>query len=98
MKNKWKVPVGYSSHDENWETCLIAMQLGASVIERHITLDKKANGLDHSTSSTPNEFEKLVNFAKNLDIINTGNYPRVPNQGELLIGKILADHFLLNMI
>ncbi len=84
LRDLWGRPVGYSSHDEYWETCLLALQLGASVIERHITLDKAADGLDHTSSSTPDEFVKLVRYAENLKIILAGNGPRVPNQGELL--------------
>lgn len=80
----WGAAVGYSSHDEYWETCLLALQLGATVIERHITFDKAANGLDHSSSSTPDEFAKLVQFAGNLGLILAGDGPRNPNQGELL--------------
>ena len=80
----WGAPVGYSSHDDHWETCLLAMQLGAYVIERHITLDKTAEGLDHSSSSTPDEFERLVLFSENLDMQLAGDGPRIPNQGELL--------------
>ena len=84
LRGLWGGPVGYSSHDEYWETCLLALHLGATVIERHITFDKAANGLDHSSSSTPDEFAKLVQFAQDMDIIVAGSGPRNPNQGELL--------------
>ena len=84
MAEKWDRPFGYSSHDDNWEACLIAMALGASVIERHITFDKHAQGLDHSTSSTPDEFKKISLFAENFRLLLSGDGPRVPNQGEML--------------
>jgi sialic acid synthase SpsE len=84
MAEKWPKPFGYSSHDDNWEVCLLAMAMGASVIERHITFDKQAQGLDHSTSSTPDELKKIALFAENMQLILSGNSPRVPNQGELL--------------
>lgn len=84
MSEKWQRPFGYSSHDENWEACLIAMSMGVSVIERHITFDKQAQGLDHSTSSTPNEFKRMVLFAENMELLMSGNASRVPNQGEML--------------
>ncbi len=84
LKKKWQCNVGYSSHDEDWEVCLLAMQLGATVIERHITLDRYSDGLDHSSSSTPNHFEKISRFSRNLQKILSGNLPRIPNQGELL--------------
>ena len=84
LKSKWNRPIGYSSHDENWENNLIALILGADVIERHITESRNDAGLDHSSSSTKEEFQKLCRYAQSLDIMLLGNGPRVPNQGELL--------------
>ncbi|EAV47422.1 putative N-acetyl neuramic acid synthetase NeuB [Methylophilales bacterium HTCC2181] len=84
MREKWQRPYGYSSHDEDWEVCLIAMSMGATVIERHITFDKNADGLDHTTSSTPEEFAKIATFSENMQLLMTGNFNRVPNQGEML--------------
>lgn len=84
LAKKWARPVGFSSHDEHYETCLLAMQQGASVIERHITVDRGLSGLDHSSSSTPDEFAKLRYFADNFDQMMSGEKPRVPNSGELI--------------
>lgn len=84
LLKKWGREVGYSSHDDNWEVCLLAIQLGASVVERHITLDKSAEGLDHSSSSTPDEFKKLSLLSLNHSALMAGNEKRTPNQGELL--------------
>ncbi len=84
LKSRWNRPIGYSSHDENWENNLIALTLGADVIERHITESRNDVGLDHSSSSTQDEFQKLCRYAQSLDIMLLGNSPRVPNQGELL--------------
>ena len=95
LKEKWSRGVGYSSHDENWEICLFAMSMGVTVIERHITLDKSADGLDHTTSSTPNEFKKLSKFASHMKSINSGDSVRVPNQGELLNRQNLGRSYYL---
>jgi N-acetylneuraminate synthase len=84
LKKKWNRTVGYSSHDENWENNIIALALGADVIERHITDSKLSEGLDHSSSSTVDEFEKICSYARNFELITSGNSPRIPNQGELL--------------
>ncbi len=96
LKEKWQCDVGYSSHDDDWEVCLLAMQLGATVIERHITLDRFARGLDHSSSSTPDHFEKISQFASNFSILQTGNSPRVPNQGEMLNRQNLGRSYFAN--
>jgi sialic acid synthase SpsE/sugar phosphate isomerase/epimerase len=84
LAERWGRPVGYSSHDEFWEICLIAITQGATVIERHITLDKSQVGLDHTTSSTPDEFLRLSSILSNYPQIMSGFGPRYPNQGELI--------------
>lgn len=84
LAKRWSRPVGYSSHDDDWEVCLLALAAGATTLERHITFDRQAPGLDHSTSSTPAEFAKLTRFLRHYDLISAGNGPRVPNQGEWL--------------
>ena len=83
FKSSGFVSVGYSSHDNEWEVCLIALAQGAEWIERHITLSKDENGLDHSSSSVFDEFVKLVKFSQEYqDILGTSNHR--PNQGELI--------------
>lgn len=82
LKKKWKRDVGYSSHDYDWRVCIAAMSLGIKWIERHITLDKENTGLDHSTSSTPDEFKQLSRFCKFNKEIFSGNENRTINQGE----------------
>ena len=84
LAEKWNRDVGYSSHDEFWEVCLLALCQGAKIIERHITFDKLSDGLDHSSSSTPEEFQKLTEIAKNFETLSKGNVARAPNQGERL--------------
>lgn len=93
LRRRWHCDVGYSSHDDNWEACLLAMQLGANTIERHITLDREAAGLDHSSSSTPDEFSRMAAFSDELDLLLAGDAPRVPNQGELLNRQNLGRSF-----
>jgi len=93
MQKTWKRPIGYSSHDKNWEICILAFSLGAKVIERHITLDKNQFGLDHSTSSTPEEFKKLANIMTHFDEILSGNSKREINQGELVNLQNLSKSF-----
>ena len=93
LKDKWNCKVGYSSHDDDWEMCLFAMTLGVSVIERHITLNRNGNGLDHSSSSTPDHFSKISEFQNNYSQIFSGNSPRLANQGELLNRQNLGRSF-----
>lgn len=76
--------VGYSSHDEDWENCLVSATLGATIIERHITKDKTFKGLDHTSSSTIEEFGRMCSILKNIPLTLLGDSPRALNQGELL--------------
>ena len=76
-------PVGYSSHDHDWEVCLFAIALGANFIERHLTYDKSGPGLDDSSSSDPEEFKMLCRFANAYQGLLGSGYREV-NQGELI--------------
>ena len=65
--------VGYSDHTDSLEVNLMALALGASVFEKHFTLDKSDVTIrDHALSATPAEFEQLVKIgrciSKNLEL------------------------------
>ena len=59
IKEKFKLPVGFSGHTIGIETSISAVALGAEIIEKHFTLDKNLPGPDHKLSSDPDEFKKL---------------------------------------
>ena len=52
--------IGYSDHSQGIEAAIMAVTLGASVIEKHITLDKSLPGPDHLASMEPDDFERYV--------------------------------------
>jgi N,N'-diacetyllegionaminate synthase len=54
------LPVGYSDHSLGGEAALAAVALGATVIEKHLTLDKSLAGPDHRASADPQEFAAVV--------------------------------------
>ncbi|HEY8591168.1 MAG TPA: N-acetylneuraminate synthase family protein [Naasia sp.] len=54
------IPVGYSGHEPGSDISLAAVGLGATVVERHITLDRSMWGSDHSASLEPDEFGRLI--------------------------------------
>lgn len=60
MAEAFALPVGYSDHTQSDTACLVAIGLGACVIEKHLTLDKSLPGPDHSSSADPEEFARLV--------------------------------------
>ncbi len=57
---KYRVPVGYSGHERGLQVTIAAVALGATFIERHITLDRSMWGTDHSASLEPEGLKKLV--------------------------------------
>lgn len=59
--------IGFSDHSVSTLASIAAVALGAKVIERHFTLDKKAIGPDHMLSSTPNEMKDLVKNVRTIE-------------------------------
>ena len=62
-----KKRVGYSDHTQGIEVAIAAVALGASVIEKHFTLDKNMEGPDHSASLEPAELKTMVESIRNIE-------------------------------
>ena len=60
LRDKLKVPIGFSDHSVGNECAIAAAALGACVIEKHFTLDKSVPYGDHKLSLTPSEFRQMV--------------------------------------
>jgi N,N'-diacetyllegionaminate synthase len=61
------VAVGYSDHTLGIEVPIAAVALGATVIEKHFTLDRTLPGPDHKASLEPNELESMVEAIRNIE-------------------------------
>ena len=75
------VKVGYSDHTRGIEVAIAAVALGASVIEKHFTLDKTLPGPDHKASLEPDELNQMVSAIRNIDIA-LGNGIKTPSDSE----------------
>jgi len=64
FRKKFNLLVGFSGHEIGIIGSITAANMGAVIIERHITLDKTMKGLDHSSSLEPNEFKEMVSLIK----------------------------------
>ena len=64
-----KLDVGYSDHTLTPVACLAAVAMGARVIERHFTYDKKADGPDHMLSADPAEMKWLVDAVREFEVM-----------------------------
>lgn len=68
LRDRYRVPVGYSGHETGLATTVAAVALGACVIERHITLDRAMWGSDHAASLEPTG---LTRICRDIRLIET---------------------------
>ncbi len=68
IKNKFGVKIGYSDHTKGIEVPIAAVALGASVIEKHFTLDRNMVGPDHKASLEPDELKDMVKSIRNVEL------------------------------
>ena len=64
LRSEFGVEVGYSDHTKGIEVPIAAVALGATVIEKHFTLDRNMEGPDHKASLEPDELKAMVNIEK----------------------------------
>ncbi len=62
------ISVGYSDHTQGTEVAIAAVAMGASVIEKHFTLDRNLPGPDHKASLEPQELKSMVSAIRNIEI------------------------------
>lgn len=66
--DKFGVKIGYSDHTMGIEVPIAAVALGATIIEKHFTLDKKMEGPDHKASLEPDELKAMVTAIRNIEL------------------------------
>jgi N,N'-diacetyllegionaminate synthase len=67
IKQEIGVDIGYSDHTLGIEIPIMAVALGATVIEKHFTIDKSQPGPDHAASLEPDELKKMVSAIRNIE-------------------------------
>ena len=68
------IQIGYSDHTKGIEVSIAAVALGATVIEKHFTLDKNMEGPDHKASLEPDELKVMVSAIRNIEqALGTGH-------------------------
>ena len=68
LKDRFGVKVGYSDHTRGIEVPIAAVALGAEIIEKHFTLDRKMEGPDHKASLEPDELKQMVESIRNIEM------------------------------
>ena len=67
IKDKFNVKVGYSDHTNGIEVPIAAVALGATVIEKHFTLDRSLPGPDHKASLEPDDLKAMVSAIRHVE-------------------------------
>lgn len=67
LRKEFGVEVGYSDHTKGIEVPIAAVALGATVIEKHFTLDRNMEGPDHKASLEPDELKAMVSAIRNIE-------------------------------
>lgn len=81
VKKKLNTVIGYSGHEKGIIITLAAVAMGASVIERHFTLDKSMRGSDHCCSLEPDELSDLIRNIRKIEIAK-GSYVKEVRESE----------------
>lgn len=71
-----QLDVGYSDHTQSPVACLCAVAMGARLIEKHFTYDKKADGPDHMLSADPAEMRWLVEAVRSFEVMRGSGIKR----------------------
>lgn len=81
LKEKYGCAVGYSDHTKGIEVPIVAVALGAEVIEKHFTLDCRMEGPDHKASLEPDELEAMIRAIRNIEKA-LGDGIKIPSESE----------------
>ena len=81
LANAFGYPVGFSDHTIGIEIPYAAACMGATVIEKHFTLDKKLKGPDHAGSADPSDLSRLVKWLRDIEKAR-GSGIKIPSKSE----------------
>ncbi len=82
IRKELDVAVGYSDHTNGIEIPIAATALGATIIEKHFTLDRNMEGPDHQSSLEPEELKAMVSAIRNIEIA-LGDGIKAPSESEI---------------
>ena len=97
IQKEFGVSIGYSDHTLGIEVDIAAVAMGASVIEKHFTLNKKMDGPDHKASLEPNELKSMVLAIRNIEKA-LGSFEKKPSPSESINIDIARKSIVANQI
>jgi len=81
IRKKFNVPVGFSDNGDASLVDIVAVSMGANIIEKHFTLDKNLEGPDHSFSIEPKSLKVLIEQIRQIELMK-GDGIKVPQKSE----------------
>ncbi|MDQ7059373.1 MAG: N-acetylneuraminate synthase, partial [Ghiorsea sp.] len=88
MKREFGMPIGYSDHTAGILISPMAVAMGATVIEKHFTLDKNLPGPDHQASLEPSELQQMIEDIRVVEL-SLGDGVKIPTVEELEVRKVV---------
>lgn len=88
LHHSFQLPVGYSDHTKGIEVAIAAVAMGANIIEKHFTLDQNMEGPDHLASTEPEEFRKMVEAIRHIEMA-LGNGVKESTKREREVSKVV---------
>ncbi len=82
MRERFGLPIGYSDHTPGIEVAVAAVAMGATIIEKHFTLDRNMEGPDHKASVEPHEMKALVEAVRHVEAA-MGDGVKKPAEAEI---------------
>ena len=95
MMNRFDMNIGYSDHSLGPEASIAAVALGATIIEKHITLDCKMSGPDHKASMEPKQFKSMVSSIRNIEK-SLGDGLKKPTKSEMEMRLVARKSLVAN--
>ena len=83
IQQAFGVAIGYSDHTLGIEVPIAAVAMGATVIEKHFTLDRNLPGPDHRASLEPDELKAMVRAIRNIELAVGGHGRKEPSKSEI---------------
>ena len=81
LASRYGLPVGYSGHEASVSPSIVAAAMGATLVERHFTLDRSMWGTDHAASLEPRGFRELAQVLRKIPVVlGVENPPQNPEE------------------
>lgn len=95
LRDRYPYPAGYSDHTKGIEIPIMAVSMGAVVIEKHFTLDNNMEGPDHKASLNVDDLKMMVSSIRHIEkAFGDGN--KVPSQSELSTREVARKSIVVN--